>query len=222
MKIVSITHSKGKLYAIQLDDDRKLRLHADLLVSEHLSVGMELDEARIAALKTEAARHRTYEYALYLLERRSYSYRELYDKLMQAKHGEEDIVLETLTKLLRIGLLNDARYAESLARSYIEGKHYGLRRAALELRRRGISQNEIEDALAPYQESDTIAEQLAMLIERKYAAKLCDPDDRKARERVIAALMRRGFDYSDIRNAIEDYFARAEANATNHQEEESL
>lgn len=210
MNIVEITQEKGKLYRILLSDDSTLWLHADLLAAEGLHPGDTLTPERIADLKTRAAEHRSYEYGLYLLEQRSYSYRELYDKLMTAKHAEEDAVLKALAKLTRYGFVNDARYAEQLARQYVEGKKYGLRRAEYEMRHRGLSQEDIDDALAAYDDPEIISAQLLELLQKKYARYLTDPDDKKSLDKVTAALVRRGYTFQQIKFAYEDYYAMLE------------
>ena len=207
MKILEIVPAKGKLCEIRLEDGGKLWLHAELVQSEFLRQGDDLSAEQIAELKTKAAYRRAYEYALYLLEKRAYSYRELYDKLMAVQDAQEDAVLTALEKLTRYGFVNDARYAESLARHYIEGKKYGLRRAAFEMKHRGLSQEDIDEALAEYDDAERISAQLLELLQKKYARYLTDPDDRKAAEKVTAALVRRGFTYQQIRYAIEDYYA---------------
>ena len=212
MKILNITPGKGKLYEITLEDEQKLWLHADLVQSEFLRPGDDLDEERIASLKRQAAEHRAYEYGLYLLEKRGYSYRELYDKLMAAPNAQEDAVLAALEKLTRYGFLNDALYAEQLARHFVEGKKFGLRRAEYEMRHRGLSQTDIDDALAEYDNAETISAQLLELLQKKYARYLTDPDDRKSTEKVTAALVRRGYTFQQIRYAIEDYYAWLEEN----------
>lgn len=207
VQIVSIAPFKGEVSEIALSDGRSLWLHNELIYGEHLQKGAALTEERIEELKQLAADRRAFEYALYLLERRSYSYRALYDKLMQAEHAQEQATLHALEKLVRLGFLNDALYAESLARQLVEQKRYGLHRAAMEMRHRGLSQEDIDDALATYDDPDDTAARLAELLSRKYARKLSDPDDRKAIESVKASLVRRGFDYTDVRRAIEDYFS---------------
>lgn len=207
VQIVSVVPFKGEVSEVALSDGRSLWLHNELIYDEHLQKDTVLTEERIAELKQAAADRRTFEYALYLLERRSYSYRSLYDKLMQAQNANEQATLRALEKLVRLGFLNDALYAESLARQLVEQKRYGLHRAAMEMRHRGLSQDDIDDALAAYDDPDDTAARLAELLERKYARKLTDPEDRKAIESVKASLVRRGFDYTDVRRAIEDYFA---------------
>lgn len=205
--IQEITPYKGKLYRVLLSDERSLWLHLDLLCSEGLSKGDALTEEQITLLQQRAVERRTFEYALYLLERRAYSYRGLYDKLMQAQQAQEQATLLALEKLMRLGLLNDSVYAESLARQYVEQKRYGLRRAAMEMRQKGLSQEDIVNALEPYADPDDTVQRLAQLIERKYARKLTDPEDRKTIEQVKASLVRRGFDYADVRQAMDVYFS---------------
>lgn len=212
MKILEIKPAKGRLFEIVLDEGDSLWLHADLVQDEFLHQGDVLDAERIAALKTRAAEHRAYEYGLYLLEKRGYSYRELYEKLMSTQNAQEDGVLNALEKLTRYGFLNDARYAEQLARHFVEGKKFGIRRAEYEMRHHGLSQEDIDNALAEYDDAEKISAQLLELLQKKYARYLTDPDDRKASEKVTAALVRRGYTFQQIRYAIEDYYAWLEDN----------
>jgi len=213
MIIREISPAKGKLFEIVFDDDSRLWLHADLLQEAGLRTGDTLNAEQLAALRYKAAEHRSYEYGLYLLEKRAYSYRELYDKLMQAQHAQEDAVLAALEKLTRYGFVNDAQYAEQLARYFVEGKKFGIRRAAYEMKHRGLSQEDIDDALCAYDDAEQISAQLLTLLQKKYARYLTDPNDRKMTEKVTAALVRRGYTYTQIRYAIEDYYAAIEENS---------
>ena len=210
MKIDAITPAKGSLAEILLENGDTLWLHAELLQAEGLHTGDDLSEERIAGLRQRAAERRAYEYGLYLLEKRGYSYRELYQKLMAAKNAQEDAVLAALEKLTRYGFVNDALYAEQLARHFTQNKKFGIRRAEYEMRHRGLSQQDIDDALAPYDDPEQISAQLLEILQKKYARDLTDPDDRRMTEKVTAALVRRGFTYQQIRYAIEDYYAAVE------------
>ena len=81
------------------------------------------------------------------------------------------------------------------------------------MRHRGLSQADIDDALAAYDNAETISAQLLELLQKKYARYLTDPDDRRSTEKVTAALVRRGYTYQQIRYAIEDYYAWLEEQA---------
>ena len=86
-----------------------------------------------------------------------------------------------------------------MAEHLIHTKHWGLRKARYEMLHRGLDENLVEDALAEYDEDD-IDEEITELIERKYYAKIQDYDDRR---RTVAALARRGYDYTAVKRCIE-------------------
>ena len=112
-------------------------------------------------------------------------------------------------RLAELHILNDRACAQGLARSDVEGKKSGLRRVAMELRHRGLSDAVIDEALAPYR--DNADERLAEVLAKKYARVLTDPADRAAINRVKAALARRGYGFSEIQAALAAYFAEQSA-----------
>lgn len=134
--------------------------------------------------------------AMYLLGGHAYSTAALREKLLN-NYSEEtaDRVIEDMTEY---GFLNDEEYAEKLAASLIRGKKYGLYRAKTEMRHKGVPEALIDDALAQYEREDYV-EQLKELIRKKYSDKIEDRDDR---QKVIAALARRGFGFSEIKEAV--------------------
>lgn len=134
--------------------------------------------------------------AMYLLGGHAYSTAALREKLLN-NYSEEtaDRVIEDMTEY---GFLNDEEYAEKLAASLIKGKKYGLYRAKTEMRHKGVPDALIDEALAQYEHEDYV-EQLKELIRKKYSDKTEDRDDR---QKVIAALARRGFGFSEIKEAV--------------------
>lgn len=134
---------------------------------------------------------------MYLLDYRDYSYSELYKKLLN-NYGEQ-ICYDVCDKLAELGFINDRRYAESLARKYMEVKKFGYFRAVQEMRLKGLSKELIDEVLSGYE--DTVHERLAELIEKKYLRKLEDEDDVK---KVKNALARQGYSYSDINAVLDD------------------
>ena len=57
---------------------------------------------------------------------------------------------------------------------------------------------------------DTALERLQQILERHYAEKLSDPSDRKMVERVKAALVRKGYSFSEIQAAVQRYWEETE------------
>ena len=113
-----------------------------------------------------------------------------------------------LKRLTEMGGINDYQYAQQMARSAVERKGYGLRRAAEMMRQKGVPKNVIAAVLQPYEE--TVPERLQQILERHYAEKLSDPSDRKMVERVKAALVRKGYSFSEIQAAVQRYWEETE------------
>jgi len=78
-------------------------------------------------------------------------------------------------------------------------KGYGPARIRQELSKRGIERETAQQALQAYQPNQT--KMLAVLEQKLHG----DCSDRKAVEKAIAALQRRGFAWADIRHALEVY-----------------
>ena len=134
--------------------------------------------------------------AMYLLGSRPYSTAALREKLLN-NYSEEtaDRVIEDMT---RYGFLDDGDYARRLASSMLKGKKYGLRRAKAEMRRKGVPDELIEQALSEYSSED-LTESLTGLVRKKYADRITERDER---QKVIAALARRGYGFTEIKSAI--------------------
>lgn len=134
--------------------------------------------------------------AMYLLGGHAYSTAALREKLLN-NYSEEtaDRVIDNMTEY---GFLDDEDYAAKLAVSLIKGKKYGLYRAKTEMRHKGVPEALIEETLAQYEREDYV-EQLKELIRRKYSDRIEDRDDR---QKVVAALARRGFGFSEIKEAV--------------------
>ena len=100
--------------------------------------------------------------------------------------------------MLRYGFLDDEAYAKKLASSLIRGKKYGAYRTKTEMKRKGVPNNIIDDALEEYEEDD-YSGQLKTVIRKKYLDKIYDRDGRR---RTVQALIRRGYGFSEIKKAV--------------------
>lgn len=134
--------------------------------------------------------------AMYLLGSRPYSTAALREKLL-GNYSEKtaERVIEDMT---RYGFLDDEDYAKRLASSIINGKKYGLHRAKAEMRRKGVPDELIEQTLSEYSRED-MTESLTELVRKKYSGRISDRDER---QKVIAALARRGYGFGEIKAAI--------------------
>lgn len=149
------------------------------------------DAARDPAREQNAA----VEKALALLTGRDYASGELYEKL--CLKFSERAAAAAVAEMQRRGYLDDAQFAVHRARYLGEVKHKSRREIRQILRGKGIGSEDIDDALDALEDYDE-AEACRTWVERHYQNKL-----RAGREDlVIAALMRRGFSYPVIREAL--------------------
>ena len=203
MKITSVMRYKGSTYEAELDDGRKLYLHADIITDFGIHAGMETDRDELRKIIYASNFRRAYQRALYLLDYRDYTYSEMYKKLIE-NYKSEPLCTAVMKRLTEHGFIDDVRYAERMARKLVEVKKYGYRRSKREIMQKGIDQFTAEDALTPYSEAyhDNIME----LLRTKHSRYLIDREDRKSIEKVKSALVRYGYDFTEINRAVKEYF----------------
>lgn len=138
-----------------------------------------------------------------ILSRRDHSEAELRRKL-SAKGFPEETLDETMARLKSAGYLDDRRFAHGFAESAIRnGRGYGFR-LRLELSRRGVAEEIIEDTLATMgAEYDEIAT-LAELMARKFEGFVPRQADERTKRRVISYFQRRGFSLAAIVRVFRD------------------
>lgn len=138
------------------------------------------------------------EYCLKILTRKSYSEFELKQKLSR-KTEDSKLVSTALTQLKSWGLINDLEFAKNFVRSSLSTKPKGKYLLSLELSRKGVSKEIIDQALEqlPEDQSSLINE----LIKKK-AAKMSDLSRERRYQRLTGFLLRRGFKLDDIRRQI--------------------
>ena len=132
------------------------------------------------------------DYALRALSRRDHSVAELERKLCN-RDVPEEVRAAVVARLTKAGYLDDRRFAEQWAESAVRnGRGYG-RRLSLELARRGIAREIVDDVVASVSASYDEAQTLEALVARKFSSlDLQHASDRDTR-RVVAYLQRRGF-----------------------------
>lgn len=124
----------------------------------------------------------------FLLAKRDYSIKELYIKLLE-RYQEKRVVEAVIKDFLEQGYLNDYEYA----RGYINTHSYGRKKMEFMLLQKGVSHFIIKELL------DENVEGELENIKRQYL-KLGN----KERDKKIAALIRKGFQYRDIQKAIRE------------------
>ena len=139
--------------------------------------------------------------ALNLLETRARSADEL-RRAMAKKLVPEDIIVDLLGRLERVGLIDDAAFATALVNTRTKVARRGARRIRAELREKGVPDEVAAGALAAVDPQDELA------AAREFAAKkvrsMAALEPAVARRRLYGALARRGFGSDVVRHVTED------------------
>lgn len=134
--------------------------------------------------------------ALYILERRCHSKKELYQKL-KLKGAKDEDILKVLEFLEEYKLVDDLDYAKRLAKDLQNLKKLGKKRIALLLSQKGISNDLIEIALSDISDDDIEK------IENMIRLKLKGNFDKKNIDKAIRYFVYKGYEVSDIKACIE-------------------
>ena len=149
--------------------------------------------------------------ALRLLAQREHSRAELERKLGRPRNGQQapqpDMLAGVLDELQSQGLLDEQRFAQSLARRVARG--HGSARVLGELRQHGLDEQMAQQALRDAQaELEPEAQRALALLRRHHPA---PPADMAQRARQMRFLQRRGFGTEAIRQALRMHGAGADA-----------
>ena len=138
--------------------------------------------------------------ALDVLAAREMSSAQLYERLCRS--FTEPAAAAAVAEMVELDYVNDDRYAEARAHSLLMARK-SRRAAAQNLRQKGLDRQQIERALESVYAPDSEGEDpefaaAAALVQSRYLTKL----RAGRRDLVVTALMRRGFAYPVIREAV--------------------
>jgi len=157
-------------------------------------------EDRIAL---EAARLKVYDRALNMLGTRARSSTEL-ARLLVRKGEEKAHVDWAVGRLLEIGLLDDAAFAESFTRAKVLGAKQSRRRVQQDLSRKGVARSVSDAAIETvFEEEGVDQREIVEEAARKKLRSLRALDPAVRRRRLYGFLARRGYDADDIRAAMD-------------------
>lgn len=193
-----ITYKKGKQDKIHISVDGEYCFTVDeaYFVGLGLYNGKNINEDELAELREVITVRRGYNYAVSLLARRDHSEKELITKLNLKGYSEG--AQQAIDKLKSAGYIDDERFARLYVKELQNLKKYGKRRIEQELYRKGIDRDIIRDVL---EETQFSVSDLVGLIEKKYMRYLFDE---KGIKKTINALMRLGYSYSEIKDALRE------------------
>lgn len=191
-----IRHQKGRGNKIHLylDDEYVITTDANFWADNYISDGTEVDEDEWQELVEGINYKKALNKCADLLSRRDHSVKEMKMKLQRTVDSKS--AQKAIDRYIEAGYLDDERFCRSLVEYLINNKKYSENHIRQECYKRGISSDIINNVLEDFyiDNVDTIVE----LIQSKYLSKL---QQENGTQKVIAALMRKGFSYSDIKSA---------------------
>ncbi len=194
---ISSKPGNGNKVHIYIDDEYVFTLYDDYWYLSGIKENQEITDEELASLKEEAGFRSSYEKGLSYLSMRSYSRKELFDKL-KIRYGES-AAERAINKLLDYGYLNDESYCREYVRYLYEVKKFDTRRINQELRRKGIDRDLAENTLKTL-DNEPISRIIEML-KTKYCNKM---GTEKERQRLVNRFIRMGYSYHDIRCAFDE------------------
>lgn len=194
--ILSVKEGKANKIHIYVDDEYRATVDSDYWYSERYRNLKEINEEELTELLDAVSFRRAYNKGLDFLSRRPYGTRELIKKLCEKGH-EKESAEKACERLTELGLLNDEEFARILANELLERKNYSIKRIKQELAFRGIDREIVENTLDALDNDPQ--SRIIIIVKKKYMNKI---NDEKGRKRTVDALMRLGYSYSDIKNAL--------------------
>lgn len=196
MKITDIKQQvkRHDRYSIYVDGKYSFSLSGSELLTQGLKIDQEFSSQEFKTIQSAAQADKAYSRAIDLLARRSRSTWEMAEYLRR-KGCEQNLIDRILSKLSNRGLLDDKQFAKSWVSSRRMLKPISQRRLVQELQQKRISQDIIAAVLA----ADEIDEKevLKQLIAKKRGQSRYQDE-----QKLTAYLMRQGFNYEDIKTAI--------------------
>lgn len=183
----------AKRFNLFVDNEFALGLSA--MVAARLRVGQTLTNEELAELARAEALEDARERALRFLEPRPRSSTEVKQHLFKKKIAT-DVIEQTITRLTEAGLLDDAAFAKYWVENRETFRPRAGRALKFELKRKGVSDANIGDALGEIDESES-----AYRAAENRAKRWSELERREFFEKLTAFLVRRGFSYDIAKQA---------------------
>lgn len=188
--VTAVQKQRGK-YIITFNEAKDISVPRALFMERTLSEGEEIDLSEYEDWLTLHQYRPALDRAVALLAQRARSEKEISDKLLAAGYLQGTVEM-VLVKLRLNGLTNDEEFAAQWAAARGNGR-LGKRRIAMELRQKGIGDEDIAAALLPFDDQQQADQALAQA--EKLCSRYAKDEPEKARAKLTQALVRRGFSW---------------------------
>lgn len=194
--IVSVKRVHGRA-TLTLSNGESMAMPRAMLRERPYKSGMLFERQAFDTFIRERSYPFALEKAITQLAARARTEKEIVDSLRKNAYPEETIA-KVMARLHEAGYINDADFAAQWTASRAS-KGLGTRRIRMELRQKGVDQQEIDRALSEMNDDELMQ---GALMAAQRAARGKDISSPADRQKILAALARRGFDFSIAKQAL--------------------
>lgn len=195
MTITEAKRTKKGNIAVSVDGEFLFSAQESAWLDSGLFTGDEVSEEQLNELIRASDLASAKKKALNMLSAQSYTERQLTDRL--SRTHDRDSSESAVERMKELGLVNDSDYALRYAEELYTVRSYAPRRIRFELSKRGLSRDDIDNAMESLGDIDEVSNAIALL-ERKYKCLYTDTDIRRA----ASLLERYGYGYDAVRTAV--------------------
>lgn len=197
LKVSSVRREHGKAVLTLTNGEIRVLPRAMLRQRAYKS-GMPFDEEAFTVFACECSYPFAMEKAVALLSMRARTEKEIVDALRENAYPETTIA-RVMQRLHDAGYVNDSEFAAQFSASRLS-RGMGSRRIRMELRKKGVDSETIDQTISALDQDEVL--EGAVMMARK-AAHGKNLDDQTDRQKILASLARRGYDFSVAKQAIE-------------------
>ena len=185
LKLVSVRRDLGRAI-LTLSNGETLTMPRSMLKERPYRSGMPFDHCAFHTFIAERSYSYAMEKAVALLAMRPRTQQEIVKALSSNAYPEQTIA-RVIARLDEAGYVNDTDFAEQWASSR-SAKSMGAHRIQMELRQKGVDSDDMFSGALKAARKSAVGKNLS---------------DIKDRQKIMAALARRGYDYSTAKQALE-------------------
>ena len=198
MVIISNIVKVGYQYRIDTDAGHRWWVTGKDLAELNVRPGVEIDPEKMQQQVVLLQYPRGLNLAVRMLAGRACSMGEI-DRKLKACHYDREVCELVLYKLEKEGFLNDAEFSSQWIH-YRSGQQYGSRRIRQELKAKGVSEEQIDKAMEDCDDEESLS-QAVVYAQKKLRQQKAGDDPVRTRQKVIQALVRRGYDWDIAKKA---------------------
>ena len=197
-ELIPLTKNRYKVY---IDNEFAFVLYKGELHMYHIEVGRDISETDYEEITQKVLPKRAKLRAMKLLQKKTYTEKQLMDKLMEGFYPES-LVQEAIAYVKSYHYVDDLRYALDYITYHQASKP--LNRIRDDLFRKGIAKDVLEAAMVKWEEQGGENDELSMVNLHLQKKGYADNMERKEKQRIYAYLLRKGFSVETITKAMKN------------------